>query len=128
MVVPNLNILAFFLLHRSSLEVRVPLFHLGLIISTLEIADPNIPRHVLVLMSTLEVALANIHQDVLVLLNVADVHQCSKVDFPYLLLFVCLFYDFLSFLFHCRLCIWNQHCLGCKIFYSYFSDSRGMRL
>ena len=33
--------------------------------------------------SALEIALANILRDVLVLLDVADVHQCSKVDFPY---------------------------------------------
>ena len=62
----NFNFLHTFLLHRSSLEVRVQLFHLGLIISTLEIA------------------LANIHRDVLVLLDVAHVHQCNKMDFPYL--------------------------------------------
>ena len=39
--------------------------------------------------STLEIALANILRDVLVLLDVADVHQCSKVDFPYPL-FLCV--------------------------------------
>ena len=79
------------------------------LISTLEIALANILRDVLVLMSTLEIALANIFRDVLVLLEVADVHQCSKVDFPYLLFYVpslC-----------CRFCIWNQHCLGWKIFF-----------
>ena len=59
------------------------------IISTLEIALANILRDALELMSTLEIVLANIHRDVLVLLDVADVHQCSKVDFPYLL-FLCL--------------------------------------
>ena len=32
----------------------------------------------------------NIHQDVLVLLGVVDVHQCNKVNFPYLL-FLCAF-------------------------------------
>ena len=69
----NLNCLPSFLLHRSFLEVRVPLIHLALIISTLEIA------------------LANIHWDVLVLFDVADVHQCNKVDFPYLL-FLCAFF------------------------------------
>ena len=55
----------------------------------------------ILLMSTLEIALANIHQDV------ADVHQCNKVDFPYLL-FLCAFFmtSFHSFLFHCRLFIW----------------------
>ena len=47
-------------------------------------------RDVLVLRSTLEIVLANILRDVLVLLDVADVHQCSKVDFPYCC-FVCLF-------------------------------------
>ena len=46
---PNLNFLPSFLLHRSSLEVRVQLFHLSLIISTLEIALANILRDVLVL-------------------------------------------------------------------------------
>ena len=45
---------------------------------------------VLVLRSTLEIVLANILRDVLVLLDVADVHQCSKVDFPYCC-FVCPF-------------------------------------
>ena len=69
----NLHFLPLFLLHRSSLEARVPLILLGLIISTLEIA------------------LANILRDVLVLMDVADVHQCNKVDFPYLL-FLCAFF------------------------------------
>ena len=46
---PNLNFLPSFLLHRSSLEVRVQVFHLGLIISTLEIALATILRDVLVL-------------------------------------------------------------------------------
>ena len=55
------------------MEVRVQLFHLGLIISTLEIA------------------LANVLWDVLVLLDVADVHQCNKMDFPYLS-FLCAFF------------------------------------
>ena len=45
-------------------KVRAQLFHLGLIISTLEIAFSSISR------------------DVLVLLDVADFHQCNKVDFP----------------------------------------------
>ena len=40
---------------------------------------------------TLEIALANILRDVLVLLEVADVHQCNKVDIPYLL-FLCAFF------------------------------------
>ena len=70
--------LKFLPLHRSSLEVRVQLLHLGLIISTLEIA------------------LANIHRDVLVLLDVADVHPCGKVDFPYLL-FLCAFFMTIPF-------------------------------
>ena len=100
------------MLDRSSLEVRVHLFHLGLIISTLEIALANMPRDVLVLVSTLDIPLANVLRDVIVLLNLADVHQCIKVDFPYLFVFMCLLYDLLSFLFHCRLFIWNQHCLG----------------
>ena len=69
----NLNFLPLFLLHRSSLEVRVQLLHLGLI------------------MSTVEIVLANILRDVLVLLDVADVHQCNKVDFPYPL-FLCAFF------------------------------------
>ena len=67
-------------------------------ISTHEIALANIHRDVLVFMSTLEIALANILGDVPVLLDVADVHQCSKVV-------LCLLYDFVSFLFHCRLFI-----------------------
>ena len=41
--------------------------------------------------STLEIALANNGRDVLVLLEVADVHQCNKVDFPYLLC-MCAFF------------------------------------
>ena len=69
----HLNFLPSFLLHRSSLEDRGQLFHLGLIISTLEIV------------------LANNPWDVLVLMNEADVHQCNKVDFPYLL-FLCAFF------------------------------------
>ena len=85
MIVPIWAFLPLILLHRSPLEVRVQPLHLGLIISTLEIALSNILWNVLVLMSTLEIALANILRDVLVLLDVADVHQCNKVDFPYLL-------------------------------------------
>ena len=74
MIVRIFNFLPLFLLHRSSVEVRVQLLQLGLIISTLEIALANIPRNVLVL------------------LNVADVHQCGKkVDIPYLL-FLCAFF------------------------------------
>ena len=56
-------------------------------------------------------ALTNILRDVLVLLDVADVLQCNEVDFPSLL-YLCLLYDILSFLFHFWLFIWNQHCLG----------------
>ena len=66
-------------------------FHLGLIISTLEIALANNHLDVLVLMSTLEIVLVNILRDVLVLFDVADIHQCSKVDFP-CLLFLCAFF------------------------------------
>ena len=36
--------------------------------------------------------------------------------------------DLLSFVFHWHFFIWNQHCLGWKISYSYFVVSRGMRL
>ena len=44
------------------------------------------------------------------------------------LLLLCMpLYDLLPFLIHCCLCIKNQHCLGWKIFYSYFSVSRGKR-
>ena len=43
-----------------------------------------VPIYIFII-STLENALANILRDVLVLLDVADVHQCNKVDFPYLL-------------------------------------------
>ena len=103
---PNVNFLPLFLLHRSSLELCVSLLHLGLIISTLKIA------------------LANILRDVLVLLDVANVHQCSKVDVPYLgVLCVCFLDTLLSFPFHCRFIIWNQLFVGWKIFYSYFSVS-----
>ena len=42
--------------------------------------------------------------------------------------FVYLLHDLLSFLFHFRLFIWTQHCLGRKIFCLCFSVSRGMRL
>ena len=63
-----------------------------------------------------------------ILLDVADVHQCSNVDFPCLFVFVCLLCDLLSFLFHCCRCIWDQHCLDWKIFCSCFSVSRSMRL
>ena len=45
-----------------------------------------------------------------------------------LLLFCMPLYDLLPFLIDCCLCIRNQHCLGWKIFYSYFSLSRGKRL
>ena len=61
---------------------------------------------------SIEIALANILQDVLVLLDVTDVHQCSKMDFPYLFVLCAFFTDLLSFLFHYRLFIWNQHCMG----------------
>ena len=47
----------------------------------------NVHRDVLVLMFTLEIVSANILRDVPVLLNVADVYQCNKVNFPYLLFF-----------------------------------------
>ena len=67
----KINCLPLFLLHRSPVEVRVQLLHLGLIFSTLGIALANIHRDVLVLMSTLEIVLANIPRDVL--LDVADV-------------------------------------------------------
>ena len=42
--------------------------------------------------------------------------------------FMCFLHDLLSFLFYCRLCIWDQQYLGWKIFGQYFSVSRGMRL
>ena len=64
--------------------------------STLEISLANIPRIYTYLCSTLEISLANILRDVLVLLDVADVHQCNKVDFPYLL----FLYDFFMTSFH----------------------------
>ena len=49
-----------------------------------------VPIYIFII-SNLENALANILRDVLVLLDVADVHQCNKVDFPYLL-FLCAFF------------------------------------
>ena len=52
-------------------------------------------------------------------------HQ-SGLSLPFV--FVCLLYDLLSFLFHSRVSICNQHCLGWKIFCLCFSVSRGMRL
>ena len=39
--------------------------------------------------------------------------QRSGLSLPFV--FVCLLYHLLSFLFHSRLFIWNQHCLGCKV-------------
>ena len=47
--------------------------------------------HLGLIISTLEIALANILREVLVLLNVADVHQCNQAEFPYLL-FLCAFF------------------------------------
>ena len=47
--------------------------------------------HLGLIISTLEMALKNILWDVLVLLNVAVVHQCNKMDFP-CLLFLCAFF------------------------------------
>ena len=61
---PNLNFLPSFLLHRSSLEVRAQLFHLGLIISTLEIA------------------LATIHPDVLVLFECGECPSMQQSGLP----------------------------------------------
>ena len=77
--------------------------------------------------STLDIALANIFPDVLVLLNVADVHQCNKVDFPYLLC-LCAFFLTSFHSFSIAGLDFGQHCSEWKIFYSYFSVSRGMRL
>ena len=57
------------------------------------------------IISTLEIALSNIRRDGLVHLNAADVHQCSKVDFP-CCCFVCLLCDLVSFLIHC--CLWSE--------------------
>ena len=105
-----LNFLPLFLLHRSSLEVRVPLIHLALIISTLEIA------------------LANIHSGCTRTFWCSGCPSMQQSGLSLSFVFMCLLYDLLSFLLHCRLCICNQHCLGWKIFYSYFSVSRGMRL
>ena len=51
--------------------------------------------------------------------------QQSGLSLPFV---VCLLYDLLSFLFHSRRFIWNQHYVGWKIFCSYFSVSRDMRL
>ena len=122
----HLTFLPLILHHRPPLEVRVQLLHLGLIISTLEIALANILRDVLVLVSTLEIALANILRDVLVLVSTLEivlantslgctrtfrcVHQCNKVYFPYLFCFYVpsLWPPFIPF----SLFIWNQHCLG----------------
>ena len=47
--------------------------------------------------------------------------QYSGISLPFV--FVCLLYDLLSFLFHCRLCIWTQHYLGWEIFCLCFSIS-----
>ena len=104
------KILPFFLRRRSSLVVRVRLLNLSLKIATLEIA------------------LANISRDVVVLLDVADVHQCNKVDFPYLLFLCAFLQNLLSFLFHCPLSIWTQHCLKWNMFCLCFSVSWSMRL
>ena len=58
--------------------------------------------------STLEIVLLTFTRMYSCFLDVADVHQSSKVDF----VLMCLLYDLLSFIFHCRIFIWNQHCLG----------------
>ena len=50
--------------------------------------------------------------------ELADVHQCDKVDFP-CCCFVSFFKNLVSFLFHCCLCVWNQHCLEWMIFCTY---------
>ena len=73
------------------------------------------------------IVLANILRDVLVLLDVADVHQCNKVNFPYLLflcaLFMSSFNSFFTVAFSSGIDI-----AWVKDFCSCFSVSRGMRL
>ena len=78
---------------------------------------------VLVLLSTLEI----VHRDVLVLLNVVDVHQCSKVDFPCLLLVCAVFFTSFHSFFIVAFAS-GSTLLGWKIFCSCFSVSRSMRL
>ena len=133
MIVPIKNCLHLFLLRRSSLEVRVPLIHLGLVTSTLEIALANILWDVLVLISTLEIVLANIFRDVLfpgctrtIECDGCPSMQQSGLSLPFV--FVFLLHDLLSFLSHRRFCIWNQHYLGWKIFCLCLSFSRDMSL
>ena len=86
--------------------------------ATLEVALANNHRDLLVLMSPLEIALANI----LVMYSYYWMWRMSnkwcKMDFPYR--FLCAFFITFLQLFHCRLFIWIQHCLGWKIFCLYF--------
>ena len=97
-------------------------------------------------MSTLEIALSNIHRDVLVVCphlrmlfrTFTGIYSyfwmwrmsINAAKWTFLIFCFCVpsFCDLFSFLFHCRLCIWNQHCLGWKIFCLCFSVSRSMRL
>ena len=117
---PNLNCLPLFLLHRSPLEVRVQLLD-GVLVENVFSQSTSAASEEF---STLEIALANIHWDVLVLLNVADVHRCSKSGLSLTFCFCVppLWPPFIPF--PLSLCIWNQHCLGWKIFCLCFSVSR----
>ena len=84
--------------------------------STRDVLLANILWDVLVLCAHWTLFFRTFCGNVLVLVDVADVHQCSKVDLPYLL-FLCAFFmtSFHSFSI-VAFCIWNQHCLGWKIF------------
>ena len=65
------------------------------------------------------IALSNSPREWTNVSELIDVHQCNKVGLSLLLFCVLPLYDFLSFLIHCCLCFWNQHCLGWEIFCTY---------
>ena len=105
---PNLKFLPLFPLRRSSLEVRVQILHLGLKnVYTWACSCEHFPGCTRTFWCG----------------ECPSMHQ-SGLSFPFVL--PSLWPPF--FLFHCRLFIWNQHCLRWKTFFWYFSVSRGMRL
>ena len=105
---PNFKFLPLFPLRRSSLEVRVQILHLGLKnVYTWACSCEHFPGCTRTFWCG----------------ECPSMHQ-SGLSFPFVL--PSLWPPF--FLFHCRLFIWNQHCLRWKTFFWYFSVSRGMRL
>ena len=108
----NLNFLPLFLLHRSSLEVRVQLLHLGLIIPHLRLLLRTFPRMYLYLCPHLRLLSRTFSGMYSYFWRWRMSMQQSGLSLPFV--FVSLLYDLLSFLFHRRLFIWNQNCLGMK--------------